>query len=73
MARVDPMPDPDPLDSDSYRAFIIDCAKACRCCPECSDVPCGACMAGGVCDAFECECSAEADNHEWGDADDDYE
>lgn len=38
--------------------FLAEAAKGCRNCAQCSPtgVPCGACQAGGVCDAFPCTC-----------------
>jgi hypothetical protein len=34
----------------NYEKFVEECAKECLCCPECWEVPCGGCLAGGVCD-----------------------
>lgn len=31
-------------------------ARDCRSCPECADVPCAACLAGGICDRT-CRCA----------------
>jgi hypothetical protein len=38
--------------------FFEKCAKACRCCPSCADVPCEGTMAGGICDE-RCRCDDE--------------
>jgi hypothetical protein len=49
-------------------------AKTCCCCPQCWTVPCDACCAGGVCNAFDCQCDAAHiwdDGHVYGDDEDD--
>lgn len=40
--------------------FLAEMAKQCRSCPECWDVPCGGCVAGGVCDRI-CNCEPDDD------------
>lgn len=45
-------------------AFLAGAAKDCRNCSRCGDVPCGACQAGGVCDAFECLCDRDDERDE---------
>lgn len=44
---------PSPAD-DGEAAFLDAAAKDCHSCPCCQQVPCDACQAAGVCDAFEC-------------------
>ncbi len=46
----------DPFDDPSYRRFILDAARDCRCCQDCSECPCPGCLAGGICDDDECHC-----------------
>lgn len=50
------------FDSPSYQEFIEAAARKCRSCPVCSEVPCDACMAGGVCDQF-CSCLDDYDSY----------
>lgn len=47
-------------------AFLEAAAKDCRSCSCCQEVPCGACQAGGVCDALACRREARelAEDHE---------
>lgn len=56
------MADPDPFDDPSYRAFVTDAAVTCRCCSRCWDSPCGACLAGGICDEMACHCDDEPED-----------
>lgn len=51
------------LESDEETLLVL--ARECRCCPDCWDVPCGGCQAGGVCDDI-CHC-LDVDDDEWGD------
>lgn len=54
----------------SYQVFLWRIAKHCKCCPICSEVPCGGCQQGAPCDAMPCRC----DDHDDGDeSDDDYD
>jgi hypothetical protein len=39
-----------------YHDWMADIAKDCKCCPICSDYPCGGVQAGGICDQAECTC-----------------
>ena len=55
------MTDPE---SPDYSAWLADTAASCRNCPNCSDCPCGACLAGGVCDAFDCRCDDSTHDEE---------
>jgi len=42
--------------NDSESDFIVECASHCRNCTDCHQpFPCGACLAGGICDAW-CDC-----------------
>lgn len=45
----------DPCGACSESAWLATAAKECRACQTCWGVPCGACQAGGVCDAY-CSC-----------------
>lgn len=47
------------LDAELER-HLVECARSCRACPDCWDVPCGGCTAGGVCDAI-CKCDRDDD------------
>lgn len=47
-------------DDPAYQAHLCQLAESCTCCPECSDVPCGGCQAGGLCDNY-CRCDDERD------------
>jgi hypothetical protein len=53
----------------SYEAFIQDCIKYCRCCPECGGfgIPCDGTMAGGFCDTM-CICPDHDDRDEESDS-----
>lgn len=42
--------------------WLIDMAQLCSCCPSCWGCPCGACQAGGVCDAMPCRCFGRDDS-----------
>lgn len=48
-------PQSDLLEDPDYQRHLDELAKDCRCCPECWDVPCGACQAGAPCDEI-CTC-----------------
>lgn len=56
----------------SYDQWIVNCAEACNCCPNCGSVPCGGCMAGGMCDNSPCRCDDEEWHDYCGDPDCDY-
>lgn len=43
-------------EDDDYRRFVLAAARDCRCCQDCSECPCGGCLAGGMCDDAECHC-----------------
>lgn len=51
----------EPSEQEPPQAFFDECAKACRCCPICSERPCAGTMAGGVCDEVRCSCFDESD------------
>lgn len=45
----------------SYKEYFEQCALDCDCCPHCWEVPCGSCLAGGICDNI---CRCEEDEYE---------
>lgn len=49
--------------------WLAETARGCRNCPECSEVPCPGCCAGGVCDRM-CHCDAYDRAHQDADLDD---
>lgn len=49
---------------DSEEAFLLACAKECRCCPNCGNPPCPGCTAGGICDESDCYCGDEHESEE---------
>jgi len=42
--------------------FVAEMAAHCRNCMECSECPCGACLAGGICDQSRCTCDDPPDD-----------
>lgn len=44
--------------------FLANCARDCNCCGVCWERPCGACQAGGVCDAMPCRCDEDREPSE---------
>ena len=48
----------DLLEAESESRFLAEAARGCMSCPQCSDVPCGACTAGGICDRL-CHCEKD--------------
>ncbi len=52
----------DPYDKPEYHALVEAAAKGCRNCPSCSECPCPACLAGGVCDDRECHCDEKEED-----------
>lgn len=54
----------DTVEWDPPWEFFEQCAKYCRCCRVCGDVPCAATMAGGLCDEARCSCDDwNSDDH----------
>lgn len=50
-----------------FKKWLEECAKDCKCCSICWDVPCPGCMAGGICDDM-CTCDEhndEGNEEEW--------
>lgn len=62
MSNNDETAAPDPYDTPEYHAFVEASAKDCRNCPSCSECPCPACLAGGVCDDRECSCDEKEED-----------
>lgn len=61
------------IDDDDESVWISAADARCRNCPLCSERPCSACLAGGVCDHARCSCDDDShdDNvDEWEDSDD---
>lgn len=55
-AAVELLEDSMPMEEDpDYQRWMSTIAEKCTSCPECWEVPCGACQAGGVCDSY-CKC-----------------
>ena len=52
------------MSDDDYQRFILAAAEACRCCQDCSECPCGGCLAGGICDDMACHCDDEPEEFE---------
>lgn len=52
------------MNDDSYQRFILAAAEDCRCCQDCSECPCGGCLAGGICDDMACHCDDEPEEFE---------
>lgn len=59
----------DYTDNPEYQQWLEELAKECTCCSVCWDVPCGGCMAGGMCDNMciceDDECDEECDVDEY--------
>ncbi len=62
------MADDEPTISDSELRYLAACARECRCCPQCSEFPCGGCTAGGVCDRI-CKCGDDDERDYWDERD----
>ena len=56
-------PRPGGVDDEPYypQAFIDECAKRCKCCSYCRDVPCDDALGGGC---FGSRCTCEEDGHD---------
>ena len=48
----------DYTNNPEYQQWLQELAEECMCCPICWEVPCGGCMAGGICDEM-CICHEE--------------
>lgn len=46
---------------EEQHAWLEKLAVSCRCCAECTQVPCGGCQQGAPCDARGCDCERDYD------------
>ncbi|MEL6341568.1 MAG: hypothetical protein AAFV53_00440 [Myxococcota bacterium] len=45
----------------AYHEFQMQVAQHCRCCPDCSEVPCSGVLTSGFCESWICVCGGDED------------